>query len=61
MDQKKNMYESMIIKLELLEKQKKKLEFEIKLLKEHIDEYETNHLFNKLKIIKIFEENDDFM
>lgn len=45
MDEKKNKYDNMIIELELLEQEKKKLEFRIKRLKENIDEFETNHLF----------------
>lgn len=45
MDEKKNKHDNMIIELELLEQEKKKLEFRIKRLKENIDEFETNHLF----------------
>lgn len=53
MDEKKNKYDNMIIRLELLEEQKKKLEFKIKRLKEYIDEFETNHLFLELFYNKI--------
>ena len=37
-----------IIKLKLLQDQKKKLEFRIKRLKENIDEFETIHLFDNV-------------
>lgn len=58
MDKCKNKYENMVIRLELLEEEKKKLEFKIKILKEHIDEFETNHLFNNLEIINVVKENE---
>lgn len=46
-------YKNMIGKLESLVKEKKKLDFTIKRLKENIDEFETNHLsFTIENIIK---------
>jgi hypothetical protein len=54
----KNKYENMIIKLKLLEKEKKKLEFKIKILKEYIDEFETNHLFDNLELINVVKDNE---
>ena len=54
MDKKKKVkYNDMIKKLELLQEQQIKLDFRIKRLKETIDEFETNHLFNGIdKTIK---------
>ena len=58
MDKKnKNKYNDMIEKLELLQNQKKNLEFRIKRLIENIDEFETNHLYDSID--KIIKENDD--
>ena len=54
---KKNKYNDMVEKLELLQNQKKNLEFRIKRLKENIDEFETNHLYDTMD--KIIKEKDD--
>lgn len=50
-----NKYENMIKKINKISEQKNKLEYEFKLLKEKIDEYETNYIiyleeFNKIKL-----------
>lgn len=47
--EKQEKYNNMINKLNLLKKQKYKLEFEIKKLKEYIDEFETNNLSIEFK------------
>ncbi len=59
MDSKKiSQYKNMIVKLELLVKQKNQLDFTIKKLKQNIDEFESNHLGHELdKILDEFKKN----